>query len=495
VEPTSKVDHQKSAADHSRLPRRIAILGGGVTGLTALYMLARARRDGASIELFLVEASERLGGVIQTERVQEFIVESGPDSFLSEKPEAAALAEELGLGDQLAGSDDVRRRTYILHKERLVPLPEGLMLFVPRRIAPVLRSPLLPLSSRVAVVRDFFRRPAKQSGEAGDESVAQMVCRHFGRGMLENIADPLLEGIYGGDAKHLSARSVLPRFCTIEKEYGSLARGMMKSRGRNNASRPLFTTIRGGLDRLVHKLAEEISAGANTGECPFLLGARVTDLQFCAARQGPATYAIHCADGRSFSADSVILALPAFECGRLLHAICPSLAGYLDAIPYTPAVTVSLAYAARPSGLPQGFGFLVPRTTGHRLLACTFVHHKFPFRAPAGSALLRCFLGGARDPEAVELSDEALLPVVRHELRSILGITESPAFWKAYRWPRAMPQYIVGHKDLVGKIEAEVATLPGLFIAGNAYSGVGISDCIRSARAAAARALKVATSE
>ncbi len=490
VDTTSKIGRRESASGASDFVCRIAILGGGISGLTALYALARARREGAPIEPFLIEASPRPGGVIQTERIENFTFECGPDSFLTEKPEAAALAEELGLGGQLTGSNDVRRRTYILHRNRLVPLPEGLVLFIPARVGSVLRSPLLPFSSRLAIVRDYFRRPVKRRHDTDDEPVAQMVRRHFGAGMLENIAAPLLEGVYGGDSERLSARSVLPRFCALEKQYGSLARGILKSRAQKPASRPLFTTLRGGLDQLVHKLVEKASTEGGAGR--MLLGTRVAALEAGASARGPIAYSIHCDNGQSVSADALILALPAFECGRVLNGIRPSLATELAAIPYTSAVTVSLAYRLRPASLPEGFGFLVPRTAGCPLLACTFVHDKFPFRAPAESASLRCFLGGARDPEVVELDSEALCSLAIRELRRILGIAEPPLFSTVYRWPRAMPQYVVGHEERVGRIRSEIAKTAGLFLAGSAYSGVGISDCIRSARAAAAQSVEFA---
>ncbi len=257
--------HPPASAGPPSTLRRIAVLGGGITGLSAAYFLAQARRAGAPIEELLIEGRDRLGGSIQTERVEGFLIEGGPDSFLTEKPEAGALCRALGLGDSLLGSNDAGRRTYILHRGRLVPLPDGLMLLVPTRIWPMLTTPLVPLRGKLAMVAEVFTRPpGARNGAANDESVASFVGRHFGDAMTENIADPLLAGVFGGDSAALSIRSVLPRFYDMEREYGSLTRGTLKdmrqrrarakaSAGSNTmeAAPTLFMTLRDGMGRMV----------------------------------------------------------------------------------------------------------------------------------------------------------------------------------------------------------------------------------------------------
>jgi protoporphyrinogen/coproporphyrinogen III oxidase len=476
--------------------RRIAVLGGGISGLAAAYQLAKARRAGDPIQEFLIEASPRLGGVILTERAEGFLMEAGPDSFLTEKPQAAALCRELGLADSLIGSNDAGRRTYVLHSGRLVPLPDGLMLMVPTRLGPVLQSPLVPFSSLIAMARDWFAGPRAAGSPNEDESVASFVRRHFGSAILENIADPLLAGVYGGDAERLSMRAVLPRFWEMEKKNGSLIRATLKARkeilrrralrrgggGSEHAAPALFTALSDGLERMVEKLGEQLDAAAVHLRC------RVASLE--APKNENGCYRISCNGGVGFEAESVVMALPARESARLLAPVDAELSQTLESFEYTSAVTVALAYdKAAIRSLPAGFGFLVPRKENRRLLACTFVHQKFPSRAPEGKGLLRCFLGGAKDPEAVRLSDKEILAITLGELRSIMKLDRAPLFHRIYRWPGAMPQYVVGHAERIARIRQRLECRRNLFLCGNAFEGIGISDSIRTGTEAAARAL------
>jgi oxygen-dependent protoporphyrinogen oxidase len=494
--------------------KRVAVLGGGIAGLAAAYTLARARQAGAPVEGMVVEGRDRLGGVIRTEHVEGFVVEAGPDSFLAEKPEAAALARELGLGDSLLGSNDSRRRTYILHRGRLVPLPDGLMFLVPTRLWPIVTTPLLPLGSKLAMAAELFASPPSENSiQDADESVASFVRRHFGEAMLENIADPLLAGVYGGDSGALSVRSVLPRFWEMERKHGSLTRATLQamrqrrkatantnetaqpdSAGTGAAPRsalPLFMTLRDGLEQLTGKLAEHLD------ETRVHLGWRVAGIELAPGGPGGRVdscsrrYQIFCDGGVAFDADAIILAMPTHECGRLLSPIDPTLGAMLGEIPYSSSMTVSLGYAeGTREHLPRGFGYLVPRKENRRMLACTFVHRKFNHRAPEGKALLRCFLGGSRDPEVLRLPDEEVVSLVRQELKEILNYSFEPVFCRIHRWPASMAQYPVGHAERVRRIQSRLEELRGIYLAGNAYSGIGISDCIRTGRAAAQRALK-----
>jgi oxygen-dependent protoporphyrinogen oxidase len=482
----------------SSKPFRVAVVGGGIAGLSAAYTLARARRDGAAIDVTLFEGRDRLGGVIRTERIEGFVIEGGPDSFLAEKPEAAALSRELGLGGQLLGSNDADRRTYILHRGRLVPLPDGLMLLVPTRLWPMVTTPLIPLAGKVAMAAEWFRSPP--ASQAADESVASFVRRHFGEAMVENIVEPLLAGVYGGDCRQLSIRSVLPRFWEMERKYGSLTRATLRARrerikAAEEARRsgdparhqplPLFMTLRGGLDQVVSALAQRLE------NSQVELGTRVSSLG-PPATPGEA-YTIRLENGSTHHVEAVVLSMPAHECAKLISPFGASLARRLGEIPYSSSMTVSLAYdrGAREL-LPPGFGFLAPRKEKRRLMACTFVHAKFNHRVPEGKALVRCFLGGWADPEALNLSDQDAVALVRQELQAILNFNPQPLFSRIHRWPSSMAQYVVGHAERVRAIEAELQKLPGLFLAGNAYSGIGISDCVRTGRAAAERALDLA---
>ena len=489
--------------------RRVVVIGGGISGLAAAYTLARARQAGAPVEEMLIEASDRLGGVIRTETIDGFRIEAGPDSFLAEKPQAAALARELGLGGDLMGSNDHARRTYILHQGRLVPLPDGLMFLVPTRLWPMVTTRLLPLSTKLAAARELWASPPV--GDRGDESVASFVTRHFGKAMVDNIADPLLAGVYGGDSAALSVRSVLPRFWEMERRHGSLTRATLKAMRQRKAGSssdpaqdpdsggtgtapprqlPLFMTLQGGLQQMTEKVAAQVEKSR------VLVGRRVVALGFAPGGHGGGAdscsrrFQIFCEGEVTLDADAVILALPAYVNGGLVSSLDHRLSELLEGIPYSSSMTVSLGFDERARAtLPAGFGFLVPRQEQRRMLACTFVHAKFDHRAPEGKAMLRCFLGGSRDPDALGLSDEEVSTVVRRELKEILNFTAEPRFCRVHRWPASMAQYTVGHATRVTAIEQRLENLPGLYFSGNAYSGIGISDCIRTGRAAAERAL------
>ena len=494
--------------------RRVVVIGGGISGLAAAYTLARARQAGAPVEEMLIEASDRLGGVIHTETIDGFRIEAGPDSFLAEKPQAAALARELGLGDDLMGSNDHARRTYILHRGRLVPLPDGLMFLVPTRLWPMVTTRLLPLSSKLAAARELLFPPP--SYDRGDESVASFVSRHFGKAMVENIADPLLAGVYGGDSAALSVRSVLPRFWEMERRHGSLTRATLQAMrqrrqagaGSNSAQGPdsggtgtapprklpLFMTLQGGLQQMTEKVAAQVEKSR------VFVGRRVVALGFAPGGPGGGAdscsrrFQIFCEGEVTLDADAVILALPAYVNGGLVSSLDHRLSELLEGIPYSSSMTVSLGFDERARAtLPAGFGFLVPRQEQRRMLACTFVHAKFDHRAPEGKAMLRCFLGGSRDPDALGLSDEEVAAVVRRELKEILNFTAEPLFCRVHRWAASMAQYPVGHAARVTAIEQRLKNLPGLYFSGNAYSGIGISDCIRTGRGAAERALDFLT--
>jgi oxygen-dependent protoporphyrinogen oxidase len=458
---------------------RIAIIGGGISGLTAAFALEEHRRAGTA-EYFLYESSPRLGGVLRTERIHGCIVEAGPDSFITEKPWAADLCRTLGLGDQLIGSNDVDRKTYILLRGQLIPMPDGLMFMVPTRILPTALSPLFSWTTKLRMARELLHPP--RAAEA-DESVASLVERHYGKEMVDRLADPLLSGVYGGEAASLSVRAVLARFTEMERTHGSLGRAMLAARRKlprssNRPAPPLFTSLKNGMQQLAETIVPRLN------QASLLTNTPVQSIQ---PEAGGWTVS---AGIKSDRVDAVILAVPALAAAQLLSLSSPELSAEIASIAYSSSITVGLGYDrdVRQS-LPPGFGFLVPRSEGKRLLAATFVHNKFPHRAPKDRALLRCFFAGSNAENIWPLSDDAIISSVRNELQQILGLRAAPLFARVYKWKSAMAQYAVGHLERLDRIERHLRQFPGLALAGNGYRGIGIPDCARSGQEAVRRIL------
>ncbi len=461
--------------------KRVAIIGGGIAGLSAAWYLEKARRGGAAVEWTLFEKSERLGGVIKTEHRDGYVLEAGPDSFLTIKPDGAQLCRDLGIDDQLISSNDSERKTYILVKGRLVPIPDGLQFMVPTRVWPMVTTTLFSWDTKLRMAAEFFSLSGIQRH---DEPVAAFVRRHFGQQMVERVAEPLLAGVYGGDAESLSMRAVLPRFVEMEREHGSLARATLRARqrsqvrelaqgrdGRNVATaQPLFTSLKSGVQQMVDAIVASLPARS------LRLGQRELSLR----RSGDEWVIESAGSGQRF--DAVLLAVPAPVASGLLQPLQPKLGWLLGKIHYTSSVAVALAYDK--AALPPGHGFLVPRAEGRKMLACTFVHEKFPHRAPEGTALLRCFLSSSRVPDLLSYSDDQLRELVQGELDTILQLGAEPSVTRVFRWECALPQYETGHLDRVAEIEKLLAETPGVHIMGNSFYGIGIPDCIRSARLA-----------
>ena len=451
--------------------KRIAIIGGGISGLSAAYALEEKRRAGVEVEYVLYEASSRFGGVLVTDRVDGCILEAGADSFLTEKPWASDLCAKLGLAGQLIGSNDAERKTYIVVRGRLIEMPDGLMFMVPTKLAPTIFSPLFSAQTKLRMAQEWFHPPHKANG---DETVAAFVERHYGPEMVDRLADPLLSGVYGGEASQLSVRAVLPRFAEMEAKYGSLGRGMLAARAgmaRNTKAppRPLFTSLEEGMQQMVDALVAAVDADA------LRVG---TTVQAVAPEAGGWVVS---AGLQSDEFDAVILALPTKSAANLLLRCASELAAELNAIEYSSSVTVALGYDKQVrDSLPPGFGFLVPRSEGKRMLAATFVHNKFPHRAPDDRAILRCFLGGSRGAEMLAHSEEEILRIVREELDQILHLKAEPLFTRVFKWKGAMAQYGVGHLERIARMEALRQKLPGLALAGNGYRGIGVPDCVRS---------------
>lgn len=480
---------------------RVAIIGGGIAGMAAALELEKARDTGVDVEYTLFEARERLGGSLASQVVNGVVLERGPDSFLSEKPAGAELCRELGLADQLTPSNDANRKTYIVVNNRLVPLPDGLMFLIPTKLVPTALSGLFSPATKIRMALELLH-PPRPSGH--DESVAALVKRHFGQEAVDRLADPLLSGIYGGDATQLSARTVLPKLVEMESQYGSLTRGMLaahrmlrakmaaaRSAADSGAGAPgpggtkppaprsIFTTLKGGLQQLVDALEARLNPKWVRKSTKVSALDRVGDGWRVRSSAGDETY------------EAVIVASPAWAAGGLLAAADAMLGDELSGIPYSSSITVNLVFDEAQLGrLPDGFGFLVPTVEGRAMLACTFVHRKFLGRTPTGKAVLRAFLGGARNEVLLDQSDEVLVATVRRELSEILGARvvgpHIPAeATQVSRWRRAMAQYAVGHQERMKRVKERLAELPGLRLAGNAYEGIGIPDCIRTGRNAA----------
>ncbi len=471
--------------DHTR---RVVIIGGGISGLAAAHRLRErcAEDDMRPVEVLLMERSTRLGGTIHTRRRDGFLLEAGPDSFISEKPEAVALAHRLGLDHHLIETESAHRRSFIVRKGRLLPVPEGFQLLAPSRLWPFVTSNIFSWTGKARMALDMLLPRKALTNGSTDESLAQFVRRRFGSEALERMAQPMVGGIYTADPETLSLRSTMPRFLEMEREHRSLIWAMWKRRrttaretghGTSGARYQLFLSFDEGMQLLTERLVEKLPANS------IRLNTTVEQISFEA---NGSRWTIHTDSGETISADAVCLALPAYASAKLVRGLDAELASELEAIPYASTATVNLAWKREdiPHAL-DGFGFVVPFIERRTLLACTFSSVKFRNRAPEGHVLLRAFVGGALQPEMFALDEEEMRRRVLEDLRELLGIEKPPLFAVIEKWPRSMAQYMLGHMDRVARIEERVQSFSTLQLAGNAYHGAGIPDCIRSGERAA----------
>jgi oxygen-dependent protoporphyrinogen oxidase len=468
--------------------KRIAIIGGGISGLTAAYEFELARKRGAAIDWHLYEASNRLGGIIETTRhatpdgeFGEWILEGGPDGWVSEKPWARDLAIELGLEPELIYSNDATRKTYILMPEsgtvgKLQPIPDRMRMMVPENpdaLTALDNSPLFSQSAKQAYTNELTRsEELKAAAPDHDESVADFVRRHFGDEVLKTLAAPLLSGVFGGDVHKLSVRAVMPQFVAMEREHGSLI-AALQSRSKQSAHppQPIFTSLQRGITSLTEALVARLSNERVHLEHRI---AQLADLQL----------------------DHTVVAASLDSTRALLASVSPAAAELLPTNASS-ALLIAFAWAndiASTFTIPSGFGFLVPQASadgpwssalGPALLACTFVDQKFPHRAPGGARVMRAFFGGHSADTLSPQSDEEIAQVALTQLRNILGPIPEPSFHTVRRWPRSLPQYEIGHLDRIAELERLVDQTPGLHLLGNSYRGVGLPDLIRDARATA----------
>jgi protoporphyrinogen/coproporphyrinogen III oxidase len=455
------------------------IIGAGISGLSAAYYLAK----GGS-RCTLLESRPRMGGVIQTDRIAGCTLEAGPDSFLSAKPAALDLIRDLGLSDQVIGSNDHLRVTFVRRHGRLVPLPDGLVMMVPTKIMPLVTTELVGWWTKLRMGMELLRAPKVRSE---DQSVSDFIVEHYGREAVDYLAEPLLSGIYGGDPGVLSVTSVLPRFVELANKYGSLTRGVLAERAAAASKRgsatatppPLFSTLKGGLGQMVDAVSVAIRGKAQMWQT------RAERVE-----RGGAEFRVKIS-GDWLKTDRLVVACEAHNAAVLLAGVDPRLAELLGTVAYSSSMTVALGFdAADFATPPMGFGFLVPRRERRRLVACTWVGTKFSYRVPDGKIVARCFLGGMEDAGVLDESDDAIIAAITSELQEIAGITARPKFTRISRWPRSMAQYTVGHPQRMAEVKARLAAIPGLYLAGNAYTGIGIPDCIRTGRTAAEEILK-----
>jgi oxygen-dependent protoporphyrinogen oxidase len=486
--------------------RRVIIVGGGIAGLAAAYRLTKTAPEA---QITLIESDQRLGGKVVTDRVDGFVIEGGPDTFLSYKPRGIGLCRDLGLEDRLHGTNEKVRRTYVMRKGKLYDLPEGLTGLIPSRFGPMAKSRLISPWGKLRMGLDYFISPRSLNG---DESLAHFVERRLGRELYDRMIEPLMSGIYAGDGEQLSLGATFPQLRQTELEHGSLVKGMLAARQKaahsstslrsaQNASGKkwaAFVTPETGLAEIVealqaHLMGVEVRLNTRVKKVvPSSLPQTTRDLRQPSPFQGEGMgMRVTLETGETFEAEAVILATPAYVTAQLVGDLDSDMAAALRGIPYASTVTLSVAYPLSDIPKPlNAYGYIIPRAEGRSVLACTWTSTKFPHRAPEGYGLIRAFIGRAGDDDVLNRTDEELLHMVRDELRDVLGITAEPLLSRIFRWPQAMPQYTLGHLDRIATIDRRLAAHPGLYVAGNAYHGIGIPDCIASGETAATAALK-----
>ncbi|HEY0321971.1 MAG TPA: protoporphyrinogen oxidase [Pyrinomonadaceae bacterium] len=472
--------------------RRVVVIGGGISGLAAAHRFIERSREtsNTSLEVLLLERSSRVGGTIRTRRQDEFLLETGPDSFISEKPEALELARRIGLEPRLIQTNPTHRRSFIVRKGRLLPVPEGFQLLAPSRLWPFATSKIFSWRGKARMALELILPRRTSANGSTDESLAEFVRRRFGREALERMAQPMVGGIYTADPEKLSLKATMPRFLEMERRHRSLIWAMWTGRRKvsreemkstSGARYSLFLSFDEGMQLLSDTLAARLPDGA------LRLNTCVERISFDKEKK---EWAIQ-TDVETIRAGAVCLALPGYAAGALLGDVDTQLASELEAIPYASTATINFGWRREDIPHPlDGFGFVVPFNERRTILACTFTSVKFKGRAPEGHALLRAFVGGALQPEMFALDEEEMTRRVLQDLRELLGIERPPLFSVVEKWPRSMAQYMIGHLERVARIKQRVYALGTLQLAGNAYHGAGLPDCIRGGERAADEIIK-----
>jgi oxygen-dependent protoporphyrinogen oxidase len=460
--------------------RHVVIIGGGITGLSAAFFLKRfAQRAGADIRVSLIEADDHVGGKIKTYRDHGLVVEAGPDSILARKQAGVRLIRELGIAAEMVGMPSDAGGVYVLHEGRLVPFPTPTMLGIPADWR-ALATPLLSVGGKLRALTDLVL-PRQFTGE--DESLGHFLRRRLGNELVDRLAEPMMAGIYAGKADDLSLLATFPQLAELEKKHRSLILGAMRQRrsappAHRETEVSLFVTLRAGLQTLIERLYDTLQPTT-----AIHTRTRAVEL---AQTAGSKYRVIVTSSGQrnTLVADAVILTVPTFEAAALLKKLTPA-ASRLETIGYVSTATVVLAYPSHAAPDFDGSGFLVPRSEGGLITACTVLSRKWPHTAPGDMWLIRCFVGRAGQQDALRLPDPDLVYGVQRQLEHLFGVREQPLFARVTRWPRAMPQYGVGHLDTVAQLERTlVDAAPGVALAGAGYRGLGLPDCIEQARRA-----------
>ena len=462
--------------------KRVAIVGGGIAGLSTAYALVEeAKSLGQSIECTVLEAQAHWGGKIFTKRVDGLVVESGPDSFLTTKPWALGLCEKLGLSEQLINTNQGQSQTFAYSRGRLREFPQGLVSMVPTQIGPLFKSGLVSWSGIMRMAGDWFIPPRQAS--APEESLASFFCRRLGQEAFDRLIEPLVAGIYAGDASELSVSATFPQFVDLEMKHGGLIKGALAqqqvhrtSQTSNGPRRSLFVTLQGGLSDLVLRLAEVLTASGVI----LLTGKNVEQIKRENSLEGIRPWKVTLAGGELMEADGVGLATPAFVSSRLLKSVNSQVSSLLADIPYASTATVSISFPkTEVQSYHSGFGFVVPRVEHRKLIAATWSSLKWAGRANTDESIIRCYIGGRGREAILDMDDSHLISLALSELQDILGIATKPLSAHVFRWAQAMPQYIIGHRDRVKAIRQCLTPSRGLLVTGAAYEGLGIPDCIR----------------
>ncbi len=452
---------------------QVVIIGGGISGLSMAWYLQNADVD---LHYTVLEQADRWGGKVITDHIDDFVIEGGADSFISQKPWGLQLAREIGLEDDLLGTNDDRRKVFVVRKSKPIPLPDGVMLIVPTKFMPFALSPLISPLGKLRMGMEMFIRP-KRDGE--DETLADFIRRRLGAEALDKIAEPLMAGIYNAEAEKQSLLATFPRFRTLEEKYGSITRGMLAARkqrqaasnGKSDSKKPsLFTSLTNGMTQFIDTLVERLDGDLRLN----------SDVQQIDHHED-GTYTVTLADGEQLQADVVVMTTPSYVAANMVRSFAPQVASDLDAIRFVSTGTISLAFRRDEVEHPlNGFGLVIPRSENRKINAVTWTSTKFNHRAPDDHILLRIFFGGSRTPETFALDDEDLLTAVRRELKELMSITAEPVLHKIYRWHRANPQYDVGHLELMNRIEEHLPA--GLYVSGSPYRGIGIPDCVHQSQ-------------
>ncbi|GIP21199.1 protoporphyrinogen oxidase [Paenibacillus sp. J22TS3] len=459
--------------------RKIVIVGGGLTGLSAAFYIRKFYKEkGVPVQISVLEKGRSMGGKIETLHRDGFVIEKGPDSFLSRKTAMIDLAKELELDHELVSMNPAAKKTYIVKRGELHPMPSGLVLGIPTELGPFLKSGLISWGGKMRALMDFLI-PARKSTE--DESLGHFIERRLGAEVLSNVTEPLLAGIYAGDTYNLSLKSTFPQFGEVERAHGSLMRGMMTGKKpvetHTGTKRSAFLTFRQGLQTLIHGLVHELT------DVEQRLETEVASIR----RGGKSGYEVLLTDGEVLEADQVVVTTPAFSAAKLLEPFVD--VSPLKAINYVSVANVVLAFDKKElEGVLDASGFLVPRKEGRNITACTWTSMKWLHTSPDDRVLLRCYVGRSGDEQNVQLPDDALTDLVLKDLRELMGIQAKPLFSEITRLPKSMPQYPVGHLEQISSLRKELGSkAPGLYVTGAAFEGVGLPDCIKQAKELAQR--------